>query len=327
MLDQCTCYEGEGGDYAEIGTLRHSALTALLNGDRTLVAALEDQDREGVEWAAEQINLKAPLSDYPLMLEVKRSFLAPNFATITGTPDVTCGPVLFDLKWRRRDYTSQMACYALMLLDSGWGPRIDVYVLYAESQHCDHIWFDRESAEAVVSSVLDKPHLCPVPCDYCGWCKNKTTCSALVARVNAVAAGREDWALEQYHATQIETPAEMGKALKLARAIIHWAEGVEHRAREMALKQGMVAKGFKLSTRQGNRYITSVLDAFPRVGIPQEDFLKVCEVKLSALTEAYAAFTNMKKAPAERELERKLGDVIQRKNSTQSLVEDKEKKS
>jgi hypothetical protein len=99
---------------------------------------------------------------------------------------------------------------------------------------------------------------------------------------------------------------------------------VDQAAKEMAVKQGIVPEGFKLQSRQGNRFVSSVAAAFPLVGMPQETFLGACEIKLTKLTEAYAAFAGMKKAPAEREICNKLGDVVQRKPATMSLVAEKE---
>lgn len=337
MLKQCSQFSGEGGKFAELGILRHEAFNKLLTleiaknsgvpattTEDEILAPIDENERENILWAVEQVKLKAPMSDYPLILETKRSFTAPDFSTIEGTPDATCGPVLFDLKWRRRDYTSQMAAYALMLFEEGWTCPIDVYVLYAESKFAKHFTLTREEAEQIVSDVLNQAKGEPTPCDYCHWCSKLKDCKPYIDMVNTVASNRTDWQLEQYHASEIKTPEEMGKALRLARRLSKWCEGIEYHANEMATKQGSVPDGFKLKSRRGNRFITSVSEAFPLVGLPQDDFLKLCDISLKSLTEAYSAFHGMQKKPAERDLERKLGEVIQRKPSSMSLVEEKE---
>jgi hypothetical protein len=135
-----------------------------------------------------------------------------------------------------------------------------------------------------------------------------------------VAAQREDWKLETFHSSEIKTTDEMGKALKLARQLAHWCESVEFHAKEMAVKEGAIPSGFKIQQRQGNRFIPSVSDAFGRMAMPQGEFLKACEVKFSRLVEVVAELNGLKKAQAERDVERKLAEAITRKPSSVSLV-------
>jgi hypothetical protein len=149
------------------------------------------------------------------------------------------------------------------------------------------------------------------------------TCGALLERVNAIASNRDDWKLENYHSSEIQTAEQMGKALSLARVVGKWVESVEHHAKEMAVKKGVVPAGFKLSTRQGNRFIPNVTDAFSRVGLPQEEFLKACEVKFSSLVDVFIGMHGTKKAQAERSVAEKLGDALKRKSSSVSLISEK----
>jgi hypothetical protein len=94
----------------------------------------------------------------------------------------------------------------------------------------------------------------------------------------------------------------------------------------MALKKGTVPVGFKLHTRRGKRKITSVIEAFPRCGLPQETFLAACEISFSSLVSAYKDFHKFPEAASERDIEQKLGELLTRNNSSQSLVEIKPKK-
>lgn len=313
--------------YTSQGTARHRALADAFfdgpgGGEEKALAGLPADEVDQVKWAIDYIRVKAPMSDHPLEVEQRRFFLDADFDEIYGTPDIVCGNVIFDLKWREANYLEQMAAYALMLLQAGH-ELVYVHVLYAERKRAEVITFDLSKAHEIVFPIIDRvedPTLPPVACDYCGWCAKQLTCPAVVKTLNKVIEHRDDFNLEQWHSSEIKTAEEMGKALRIARVVSEWCESVEHHAKEMAIKLGMVPTGFSIQHRQGNRFITSLNDAFARSGLPQEAFLGACEIKLSKLAEAYAEANFMKKAPAERELEAKLGDIVQRKASTVTLV-------
>lgn len=330
MLSECPKFIGAGGEFADQGTLRHHALSELWEERDFALLDLPEEQQDGVRWACDYIRLHAPISDYPIFFERKMSFVAPDESVQEGTPDVVCGWDVFDLKWRERDYTAQMAAYALLILHSGPGhATVRVHVLYGEPQRAEVLEFTHSTALATIRAVYDQvndPAAQPTPCDYCGWCKSAPTCPALLARANAIAARRPDWELDQYHASQIEGAVQAGKALRLARRIAKWAEAVEHFCKDMVEKQGVIPEGFETKTRRGNRYIPSVSSAFPLSTLPQEEFLRACSVSFTDLVETYASFHSVPKTTAEKELERKLGEALTRKKSSQSLVEIKPKK-
>lgn len=327
MLAVCPRWESSGGsDDADAGTLRHIALGRALSDDPDPYRGLPEEDADAVRWAADYIRVKAPTSEHPLLLEYKVNPLDLEFKPLFpegGRLDVACGPVLFDLKTLERDYGPQMAAYALHMFQEGGWDEVQIHLLFTHNKRAHCYKLTEEGATKIVNDILARvkdPLAEPVPCDYCGWCSKRLTCPALLKRVEAVAAARDDWGLSNYHASELTSPEEMGKALRLARCIKEWAESVEYHAKEMAVKQGVVPAGFKLQSRQGARFVASVADAFPRCGLPQDEFLKACDLKFSALVEAYSAFHGQKKAPSERDLETKLGEVLQRKAPTQSLV-------
>lgn len=332
-LAQCPKFESGGSsEFEEAGTVRHHALSVMLlgNEDSSFTSDdldLDDEQMDGVKWAEEYIRLHAPTTDHPLICERKREWTGPDFSDREGTPDVTCGNHIFDLKWRKRDYDSQMADYALAIMEEGGFESVTVHILYGAFKQVEVIQFDLASASRIVLDILTKANDTksePIPCDYCGWCSKRLTCSALLERANAVAEHREDWGLASYHGSEILTAEEMGKALRLAKALGKWCESVEHHARELA-RNGIIAEGFKVQERKGNRFIASIMDAYSRAGIEQSDFLSACEIKFSSLVELHAAKEGIKKAAAEREMERRLGEVVQRKQSTVSLVSIKDK--
>lgn len=321
-LEACPCYEPDQTSDVEqkqAGTLRHEALAAYLSGTEGWDANLDEHDAEGVAWAGEYIRCHAPMSEHPLQIEEKRTALTDSWEEITGTPDVTCGFALFDLKGRSIDtYAPQMAAYALM---TGFAV-VNVHVLYATEKKAKTWRIGRAAAMEVVERIIAKasdPNRQPTACDWCGWCSKRLTCPSVLKGVNAVVAARDDWYLDTYHSTEIETAEQMGKALTIARRLNEWCEAVEHHAREMVTKKGMVPTGFEVKTRRGSREIASVADAFGLAGLPQEAFLKACQVKFSKLVEVTAEFHGMKKAQAERDLDTKLASVIERKPSTQFL--------
>lgn len=331
-LSSCPRFTSDptGSEQTTSGTLRHDVLRDSLafineqNGPEILARLPEDQ-QDGVQWALDYIKLKAPIADYPLILEKRRTFTGPDFELIEGTPDVVCGNVVFDLKWRINDYRAQMAAYALMIMESGL-EQVTVHVLYAEAKRAEEILFTRETAEQAIFPIIEqaaRPDAKPTACEFCGWCAHRLTCPAVLEQVNAVVANREDFNLKTWHASDIDTAEEMGKALRVARVVADWCESVEHHAKDMAQKRGIVPAGFKLQTKQGNRFVASLPDAFAKSGIAQDRFLAACEIKLSKLVEAYAESNQMKKAPAERELEAKLGETIQRKSPSISLIAEK----
>lgn len=322
MLALCPKFQSGGeSDDANAGTIRHDIMRRVLSGDDAALYEIVGEDREMVEWAVDFIRATAPTSDHPLILEQKGAFTGPNFEDIEGTPDVVCGPVIYDLKTRWHDYTAQMAAYSLMTDH----PHVTVHLLFAALRKRQTLQFTTEKAEEIVDPIImaaHDPSAKPQINDYCGWCANRLSCSAYTERVNAVVDGREDWTLDNYHSSQITDAEGMGKALKLARELKRWIEAVEHHAKEMHLA-GNTPAGFKEMVRQGRQEITDIGVAFAESGMPQEEFLKLCSVSVPELAKAYAELHGMKLAPARREIETKLASVIERGKPSVSLVADK----
>lgn len=340
IIAQCPAWKGDeqrGEDDKSAGTLRHSALATALAGDRVALESLDDDEAAKVEWALDYIKTHSP-DGQPMRIEQRVSVMDDSFEIITaGTPDVTCGPELFDLKWRERDYDAQMAAYALaMMQESAW-PHVRVHVLFAERKFARVFTLTMEQASAIVAPIVKaggNPESKPTACDYCGWCAKRLNCPALTKNAFVVAQSREEisqqqrddfaaWLALGAKTSELMTPDTAGMALKIARQISDWCEAVEHHAKELAIKQGIVPTGFKLQSRQGNRFIPSVTNAFARAGLPQEEFLKSCEIKFTSLVEKFAEVNGMNKAQAERTVEEKLGDALQRKSPSMSLVAEK----
>lgn len=326
---ECARFKSSGGrSFTLDGTLRHDALESMFNHPDGIlqpewIDQLDDESIEGIEWAFNFIKVKAPMINYPLEIEKQVEVLGDDFNMITkGRLDYQCGPVIFDAKWRRRNYLEQMACYGLAVIQLGH-PKVEVYCLYMESKKAELHIFDEARCWEIINPILaleDQPDIEPTPCDYCNWCEFSLTCSALNARVKAVHEGRQDWELEQYHPSQITDPAEMNKAIHIARAVSTWAESVEFHAKRMALKEGIDFDDFYVQARKGNRYITSLDEAFSRVTMPQEEFLKCCEVKHARLVQWQQVTHGISKKAAQTKVDADLGDACLRQPTTYSIA-------
>ena len=146
-LQQCPRFEsGLSSVAAGEGTARHAALKENLEAalkeylevNYGLYNELEREQRDAVLWAAGCILTHAPIADYPIAFEVPVNPLGEDFKPLFpngGTADVVCGPYIADLKWRRRDYTAQMAAYALDRHDAGHEV-VTVDLLFADLADC-----------------------------------------------------------------------------------------------------------------------------------------------------------------------------------------------
>lgn len=344
MLAQCPCFEGQPSDDADAGSLRHQYLEILWrleqggNDGADVVEAQEacaemaEAESDGVDWALEYIKLHAPTLDHPMDFERSLTLRDDNFQVIwRGTPDAVCGSHVFDMKWRERDYVAQMAAYALLIFDDSEFDSLTFHLLYGAIKKAEVFTLTRDLAAEIVSPIIrawNDENKEPAPCDYCGWCAKAATCPALNERALAVAAGREDWKLEQYHASNITTPEEMDKALILARHLKPWIEAVEYFAKEMTQKQGIQLAHFDLRQKQGSQFCIDINRAFELLNLDPKEFLSACALRLNSsrshqerkgIIEAYAAHHCLSKKEAKKKVETLLAEVLKRGNPTFEL--------
>lgn len=345
MLAKCPAWESSGGNEAtEAGATRHAALAWLLNSSSTdvqraeAIAPLDEPDREACEWAADYIRTHAPLSDHPLHLERGLTLIDDDFEEVMrGTPDVACGNHLFDLKWRQRDYTAQMAAYALMLIEeSGWH-EVHVHVLYGESKRAERFTLDHDGATQLVYAIVEaarNPAKVPTPCDYCSWCARRLTCPALTKTAKTVADGYSVLdTVHNWHPSEVADAEQLATMLFIARKVLKpWVESVEHHALDAVVKQGLALPGYELKTRKAREWIADVGGAFTASGLPQADFLRACDVRLNTsktypdkvgIVDLFATGNGLKKAPAKRDLMKRLEHVMQQGKPTQYLADSK----
>jgi hypothetical protein len=339
ILKQSPKFVSSETEFAAEGTERHAALRAHFAGDDSLLNLLSEEDAESVRWAADYIRLKAPLNDYPLEWEIELPMILDDFTEMTGHADAVCHLDIFDLKSRERDYEAQMACYALgVLYKSGvarLGGAVRCHLLFTSTKRFQVLTFTAENAEKLLADTLAEINAAVEcrPSDYCGWCANCATCDVLNKRAQAVAAGREDWQLEQYHASKVTEPAEMAKMLTLARQLKPWIEAVEFHGREMAIKQGMQIPGYTLRERKGKKYCFDIQGAFNASGLDAPTFLQCCDLRFSSskknpnkvgLENIYHKAKELPSlAAAKRELKSKLEPFIGVGATTQYLAPEK----
>lgn len=338
-IRQCGSYEAApGGAAAEAGTARHAALSALAGGDRSKLDALPTDEREAVEWANDYIKAHATSAEAPIY-ERKLTMLDDDFNEVMrGTPDCVAGPDLFDLKWFPADYSAQMAAYVVMRCQETGLEALTVHVMYGQTKRAHSYRIAHNAALKIVSECLHKAGTPPTPCEFCDWCKHAATCPALLKRVEAVAAGREDWELASYHSSQIQEPAEMSKALKLARTLKDWCAAVEFHAKEMAKRldaAGQKLPGFTLRPKAGKKFVADIEAAYNAAGLPQGKFLSCCDLRFNTskkapdkkgIEDVYSDFHGLKKAAAKRAIAEKLGAIIKTNGPSLELRADNETK-
>jgi hypothetical protein len=333
ILKHCPQFESDNieRDHSDAGTQRHLALRELNETGKPgeHCAALDADSMEAVTWANDYINLN---SNGPCVWEEK----VTNAVTILGVPiDISGTPDardeqgnVFDLKSRYRDAGGQMAAYADGIMTSEFEDSIKVHVLYTipEGKPTAYTITADEALDTIWDILMPVIDGAPAqPCDYCNWCSKVTTCEALTSRVEAVRAGRDDWELEQYHSSEIADPAQMSKALTLAKAIKKWAAAVEYHASVMSMKNGGLP-GFEQQTRKGKRAINDLSTACQLSQLTPDQFLSVCSAPLGKIKEKYHEVHGgeyVSKAACDRSIVDKLESVIEFGADSISLVKSK----
>ncbi len=331
-LDLCACYApDQESDIArkESGTLRHRRLSQLLGQGEGAAVELPPDEGGAVQWFADYIKATATAGE-ELDCERTLSLLDEEFNVITfGTPDAVAGPDLFDLKWYWGDYGAQMAAYALMHMERTGRRLVNVHIGYGLPRKISKYTLTLEAAAEIVNRVLARvndPDKTETPSDACGWCAKRLECPALNNLALTVVAGREDWQLENYHASQIKSPLEMAKAKRISSHLKEWCEAVDYHANKMD-REGIAIPGFKRQSKAGDRFFPDLALAHRQLGIPTEKFLKVLSASFGQVVKAYREhFGHSSDETAEKAVVEKCGDNIQRGKPQQFLVKERANK-
>lgn len=321
-LAKCPRYSPDqsvGEEQKSDGTKRHTALARYLAEDPQWATDLGDWDAGGVEWAGEYIRTHAPMRLYALEIETPGVAVLPDLTEIPGTPDVFCGPVLFDLKGRDIDsYREQMAAYVLM---RGF-PTVEVHVLYATERRSSTFVVSREDAEVWIERIVEQvnnPDAQPRVCDFCGWCANRTSCPAH-AKVGVEAAEVVGVEIPEGNIENITDAEGLGQLKRAADAVAEWAKTANAHVRTMAIERGVIAAGFRLQTRKGNPSISDCWAAIQAAGLPVEAVASTLSISLPDLAKVYASQHGLKEKAARTDLEARLGGLIQRGSTVTYLT-------
>ena len=333
-LDQCPQYECDSieRDFASAGTRRHSALSEVLDpGILTseTLHTLQEHEQDAVAWAAEYVEMTR--AEDPLILEVGIE-IDTGRNQLKGTPDVTDNAAnVWDLKWRYRAYGPQLASYALGIMDDNFLDKITVHVLYGEQMRAVKYSLTIEDARIEVDRVIDKAEAGgpPSPCDYCNWCSKTATCQPYIDRTNMIVANREDWQLDSFHPSDLESAEGMAKALTLAKMMGDWIASVEYHAKKFGIENGGLP-GFKLTPRKGKPSFTNLAKVCQLSGLDDDEFLKACSPSFTALKGLYVTkfrsrYTSA--AAAEKDLVKKLQQVTSRAADTLYLRKENPQKT
>lgn len=318
-IAQCPSFEsGQAKSFTLDGTIRHEALQSKWNHsqneiDPKLVPFLDDDSIEAIEWAFDYIQMTAPMLDYPL--EIEQTLEATSLSGMginPGTLDYHCGDNVFDFKWRERDYSFQLAYYALALMDHRFASEATVHILFGETRRAVVYKITREEATDKIVDMLADRNSSGVKYrwnPYCAWCAKVIECPLIGAAVESTRR-HPDFDLESFDFAKIrQNEREASKALKTARVVKKWAEEVEKVVKELPLA-GIDLPDFDLRSRAGSASIESVSQAFYDAGLDQDTFADCCSVSLAKLAEAWRAIHGVSIDVSRKEMKAKLGDNL-----------------
>lgn len=303
----------------EAGTDRHLALSELLTGGkRDVYSLLPEVDRSAVDWAHDYI--KGIAGNEPILsetpVEVRRGF----DVVLRGTADVIVGAHIVDLKWVERNYAEQQAAYALGAMQALNLMEMTVHLLFGESRRVVAYKLTRAEAEALVYPVLAAVEDPNTPCrisEYCGWCKHSAYCKVRLKEINKIADGYD---LVRVEDLSVTSPEDLARALNLAKVASDWAEEVRAYCGQAA-KDGLQIPGWTLKTRSGGREIApdQINEAFSRIGLPSDQFIKACKLSITGLSEALQE-TGLTKREADARINERLSGLIRHKPASQYLA-------
>jgi len=327
-LIKCGAWQSQPFDTKQksTGNDRHNALEELFKGNEEPLGKLEPDDREGVEWAADYIRAHTSES-WPMEWEKSgRLVMANNVAsdvTISGRWDLANGPEMFDMKWREpsdgKSYEAQCAIYAAMNMARGQKGPITFHLLYGFSRWADVQQYSKNRCDEIILRLLESiKNNEATPNPYCNWCGAVLQCPAM-NKLALKVADSFNGEVELFEPNRLLEPANLAKALKFARALKSWQEGVERHAKE-AVESGIELEGFRVQERTTPRKVSDLARAFQASGLTNEQFVNCCSLKMTALVEAYAEANGVNKAAARREISERLAPVISEGKKYKSLV-------
>lgn len=185
-LEGCAVFRSEGsaGTAAHRGTDIDAATRGILQANLAPLGKLPPEDIEAAQWGAEKLRELGGLHH----VETREEFLAMAvpWLSVIGTADAVCraGRWVADIKTgAQRDYSGQLAAYALACMNDAFCNEWTAHVVYVDQRQVRSYRFTRDEAEEKVRTTIERAtsgEAEPTPCDYCSWCAHRPTCRALV---------------------------------------------------------------------------------------------------------------------------------------------------
>lgn len=156
------------------------------------VEPMPEDEKETVMWGV--LKLLELAGDHNM--ECRETHLAMSVPALSkvGTADALCveGGWLADVKTGQvRDYLAQCAAYSWACMERYFTDYWVAHIIYVDQRLVRTYEFTIEEAEKITRRAIARAtwvHAKPTPCEYCDWCANKDTCSALVVQSKAALA-------------------------------------------------------------------------------------------------------------------------------------------
>lgn len=294
-LLSCAYYERteEDSENAKRGRELHAEFEKALKEDNPDLL-----ENEGLSWAYEQIiyikgehfNNKILELGHNYFIEEKLIVEDEYMNEVTfGTADLLIENVLIDLKtgFKERDYSTQMALYALGAMQRFMYEEIKVYLLYSELKVVESFTITRKDAEEVLALLLkiktEKERFCKKKSEYCSWCKHFVTCEEANVDIKGVIK-EYTGEVVNYHSSQLTCPKEMGRLLTISRDFMKkWCDAVEFHAKQMA-EGGIIPEGFEYKEKRGNKKINNLFELYKKAkenNVEDKEFFNNCSMSLT----------------------------------------------
>ncbi len=290
-LAECAVFVGASGASAaaERGTAIDKAIRLAMDGDTAPIDQLTGDDLTAANWGIETLRRLSGGEH----VETREEYLAmavPGLSKL-GTADAICKRARWtaDIKTGAvRNYRQQLAAYSLACMEDHFAESWTGHVVYVDQQLVRSYDFTRAEAEATTQawiSAATSPLARPTPCEYCSWCANKETCSALVFQSKA--------ALADVHSVNGDSLTIIrDRILADTQQLSDFAKRYKFFEKEMAeplidaLKERLAAgdeiPGWKVSTSAGREYVEAEAIAKASANVSKETLILALGGKMSA---------------------------------------------
>ena len=175
-LQECRCYVSKpaSSDAATRGTALDAIIREAWMSCKKSVSLSEPwtaEDSEACNFALQHLSLLSH-GEFVETREEELQAIVPVDGVRAGTMDALCVSEgwLADFKTGQvRDYTAQMAAYALACMDAYFAEEWKSYLIFIDQRQVEAHFWTRAEAEQLVTRIVNKP-LEPTLCDYCTWC-------------------------------------------------------------------------------------------------------------------------------------------------------------